>query len=550
MMENPSTLNRSPSSTLAYNVGLGLNMDAPKFEAAKDEVEIYSKHSIGSQNREPSLYDAIFGPAYSKMAKRPPSSPVKARNETSSKAAKSQARPISPHVRQGSSAQLEKIASSPRLSTSPKWRQSASSPNARHPNAFFAYPLPSPSKQRRESTGGVFEEANLGTPSRHRMKSVGGSVLPNGHPASSLAQDLGIASGSAPRSRNASRDMGLYRYHHDDHPHDHFETDRLAGLLTTTSEDQHRRWDTPPHSTSSFADPNIVVTPRRKKRKSNGELMDGNEAAAHSLLDLAASPSPNHNRHQEHRFHEATPSLDRLVEHRSKESFPVPRKLIDDESFDIKHTLGSGSLSPPFTAIKQMNSPPMTPPRSIRRLKTSFDPESEDSSPCPTTPTRKGQMILLPNSQDSDSKPSHLDLAESYRSMVDQENTTIITETPRTPPPISAPTTPKAPGSNFCYGEFLHVSPSPQPRMRLNSASGTPRMSNLQDTPTRGMRSQARFLDYGEMDLNDHSTLTELTPLANFELNDVLTPGKHPHHLLQSSPRIGNLKKHKSQMNC
>lgn len=535
-IKSNSSVNRSPSSAAPRNVGLGLNLDASKSKVVR---KADSKQNIGNQKKEPSLYDTIFGPAYSKMAKRQPSTPVKSTSGSSQKG-KPQARPLSPHVRQGSSAQLEKIAFSPRLSISPKWRQGAVSPLARHSDALFAYPLNSPSKHRRESTGGVFEPAYPVTPSRHRMKNAGGSVLPNGHPASSLTQDLGIASGSTPRLRNASRDMSLYRHYHDDH-HDQFETDRLAGLLTTMSEDQQKRWNIPPHSTSTFADPNVVVvTPRRKRRKSNGESMDGNEAAAHSLLDLAASPSPNHSRHQQHRFHGATPSLDRLVEHCPKGS-PLPRRFIDDESLDIKRSHGSSSLSPPLTSIKQMNSPPMTPPRSDRHLKTSFDPESEDSSPCPTTPTRKGQMILLPSNQNLDNKVSNLDLSEPYRSMTDQDNTMFITETPRTPPPISAPTTPKAPGSNFCYGEFLHVSPSPQPRMRINSANGTPRLSKLIDTPTRGMKSQARFLDYGGVNLSDHTPLTEL------EMTDVLTPGKH--HLLDSSPQIGGTKKHKTYSN-
>ena len=122
---------------------------------------------------------------------------------------------------------------------------------------------------------------------------------------------------------------------------------------------------------------------------------------------------------------------------------------------------------------------------------------------------------------------------------VEETDKAAVAETPRTPPPLHTPLTPKAPGSNFCYGEFLHVSPSPQPRMRMSS-HGTPHLRSLQHTPSRATRAQARFISYGGLDMTGEGEDDEAL-LTSLELADVLTPGKH--HLLQASPRLAGVKR-------
>lgn len=473
-------------SSSDFNVGLGLNMDtsatAPVSEAQGSKERRASLLAQGSP-KEPSLYAAIFGAAYTRLPSRTQSTPPRP----------PQAKSLSPHVRQGSSARLEKIASSPRIPQSPNTRQGRplqkvnSSTSRNLEGLVFAHPTASPSKPRRESAGGSLPV----TPSRNRMRSAGGSLLPNGHPASSLAQDLGIASGSVPTSRSASRD----RFH--------------THQTTTTT--------TPPRSASlSFPD-STFATPQKKRRRSMHA--DGNEAAAHSLLDLARSPSPYHDRHLD-RFAGATPSLEGLVREQEEDPRQGPSpgtKLIE---------------------LHEMGSPPLTPPRSNRLHRITFDVEAgseEDSSPCSTL-NRTGSLVLLSDpdlEQDRKDNKASRHVSEPLQAPP-QDSISYISETPRTPPPLSAPSTPKAPGSHFWYGEYLHTSPSPQPRMRINSTNSTPKLSSLQGTPTRGTKSSARFFGSLSNDLDDRKAVA---PLTELELSDILVPGKQ---ILEPSPRIGS----------
>jgi hypothetical protein len=339
------------------------------------------------------------------------------------------------------------------------------------------------------------------TPRRERMRSAGGSLLPNGHPASSLAQDLGIASGSTPRSRNQSRDRTSMSHH--------------------GSSRESTKTPPPRNSISSS-----FRTPQKRGRRSSQQA-DMTEAAAQSLLVLAESPSPYHDRHVE-RFAGATPSLGSLVEEISPGSKTV----------DLYDTNAS---------VPTMGSPPMTPPRSNRGRKITFGGEeaadSGDSSPCPdttATSSRKGSIVLLSDlPREESNKKSSRHLSEPLQATtIHHDQTSTISETPRTPPPLTAPSTPKAPGSHFNYGDWLHASPSPQPRMRINSMNGTPRITSILDTPSKGTKSRARFHSYSTMIDADEgpSNLTEL------EMSDVLTPGRltSGKHILEASPLIGN----------
>lgn len=609
----------------------------------------------------PSLYDVIFG-----------SSPLSSGAVLSPKpAAPASNRRPSPHIRQGSSAQLEKIALSPQLGSPKDTRSSHDEHNhpshdqlamekrlaasAPWPSSAPRTPLtpsrpsqqrhsmssaPAPSLQQQVATSpaasyasprshGAHSNGHVRTPTHRRNRSLGG-VLPNGHPASSLAQGLGIASGGSrtPLAKQASQTCAWSGGPRDDPASSH----RSEAFSTFTEQRSH---PSPPATGSrSFADPN-VLTPRRRSRlaaagtdsatsverslhvsRSSQEEDDAegsSEAAAHSLLDLAASPSPLGSASVS-RFPGHTPSLhadlasSRRRSHAEGENEKgkdsgspqksIKKHLLDDiERHGQKHhassTVRHGDMDEarsPARALKRLSpfaatanatttpprqarhmrtgslnslgalqtpaaiglatpsrddfddspvqgrhghkrthsaiggrvrlmSPPMTPPRSgnIHSAKrVHYDAHTMPSSPkTPTrSPPRLSSIEANPNAGNDDGKQELANgcLAgrdsHAPRALRDSDSSA---ETPRTPPQAAAtPRTPKAPGSNFSYGDFLHVSPSPQPRQRTFSHTGlesareggakgsSGMLLALAETPTRGTRAKARFLDFGD----------------------------------------------------
>lgn len=413
------------------------------------------------------------------------------------------------------------------------------------------------------------------TPNHQRGRSIGGSVLPNGHPASSLAKDLGIATGGirTPRSRQTSAlgikctnthratDTTLRDFAdgpvNDTHP--------LSGFVLMHNVEEPILAN---HASSGSDDRNAAVQPKLRsvevsRQRVGMEFEENNEAAAHSLLDLAASPSPLDHASKA-TFPGHTPSLqDDLIPgrrriHMEENMSPRPvkyRRIMDDierhhENADVRSfkqmsppgslvshrrtsSLGSNqvlqaSLQPTTPTrsrhkhhksevgrVKLM-SPPMTPPRSThtcdekRESWTSHNRTEAKASP--DTPSRPEKYIEYQKNSDvhhdnDGTEATHL--KKCLTSKADED----LAATPKTPPPIhSAPRTPKAPGSNFSYGDFLHVSPSPQPRSRtyshndmssaahLQEKDTTPMLVALAETPTRSLRSRARFLDFSESD--------------------------------------------------
>ncbi|PWN34826.1 uncharacterized protein FA14DRAFT_34610 [Meira miltonrushii] len=686
----------SPASMQGLGIGLASGMDEDRQSQCEDvmmkeeldqasSLQSHASSEKESQNCKPSLYDVIFGSTFGRVAMPG----VKASTKSSSSPPVVQQR--SPHVRQGSSAFLEQVALSPQhnMLSNSTFITSEYPPSPRNFSQEFTpqlSSLTSPSRHwgsQAEST--IFDTPSdpmeqdsyhstttpfgslkhrtpkLGSSKHRRMRSSGGSVLPNGHPASSLAQDLGIATGGVrpARSRNASaagRLIGGFnshpnRYDREDLRDEHTstkDTSMLAGFLLASlssgSNDNEEAKVSPPRS-SKFVDPN-TLTPRRRQRNSVGDLHTptstrfntpssahrrqslanhhlqqnspinevdeaGNNEAAHSLLDLASSPSPSPSQFRSSSHLPGhTPSLrDDLIAYRRKEHGKTPSlaspmrsggtvkyKLMDDidrheergRLSDLRGILKTpsnhannsragrghartGSLgshgitdggSPIRSSFKsklqnapllesaqpttppsglydlspsprkhartpsqagrvRLMSPPMTPPHSDE-VTTTGKTEQAARSDAMSHRGKRSTSPLSPLDPHPSLREADVEMQSSEEDKVSQdvpaeEKSTSVAhgelpiQTPRTPPPLpNTPRTPKAPGSNFSYGDFLHVSPSPQPKMRgMYSGLGTPNSSklpsaagvlghSLDQTPTRATRSRAKFLDFDQ----------------------------------------------------
>ncbi|SJX63943.1 uncharacterized protein SRS1_14643 [Sporisorium reilianum f. sp. reilianum] len=253
---------------------------------------------------------------------------------------------------------LDKAASSPQLGSPERkngrfdWHNNPTPAMVAHETKLaaheaFALPSGSPSKRRREASHNAAPTATNpllnNTPRRSRMQS--GGFLPNGHPASSLAQDLGLTAPRTPRSRHASgrHVFALQHQTFSGEQQDQAERDRVATTLAALAEARNAssgsdsssgsdRPHTPPppppqHAAShGFASPSIrrnsstfAHPPAHKRHKRNvswsvlppstddvpvGEESKDEEqrqvqeagedrAAADYLLFLASSPSPS-----------------------------------------------------------------------------------------------------------------------------------------------------------------------------------------------------------------------------------------------------------------
>lgn len=160
---------------------------------------------------------------------------------------------------------------------------------------------------------------------------------------------------------------------------------------------------------------------------------------------------------------------------------------------------GSPPITPP-TSERMRSDAPLAGPSSSRELN---DASHESSAPH-ASPTHHSPRVG--GSSGSGTTSSH-----AYSSSTEDDGA------PITPPaPSSRPSTPAAPGPKtgtaaeaaFSMRDFLNVSPSPQPRSRLNSGRFTPLSAHLEGgvwldgpnawggserTPTRGVRSSAKF---------------------------------------------------------
>lgn len=499
-------------------------------------------------SNEPNLYDSIFGPgsglSVAQARKRSSASTSSSAADAmlpSTPAAMSDVQ-RSPHVHRGSSAQLHAISSMPQLGSPGRSGKDARDPHNdpelshrpgkdprpswEHHSVSFASPVGSPSRKMMQDSR-MHQRRNSGafnwpsSPARSRQRSAGGTLLPNGHPASSLAQDLGIA-------RSA---------------------EELSSRPTTPSLGGGIRPQTP-----SWRSTRRSIDDRHQPSDNSGYSSNNSssEAAAHSLLDLAASPSPSPSGPAScARFAGHTPSLLSFTEKPNRAS--VQYKLFDDvddrkgeasqslenaggelkedslpssqgstasdasevsalsalqpaanlSSFNIKREeLEEADNDHGIRTPALLKSPPMTPPKTESKERMITDLSSHFASSTPSSSTKRARNLVLVDEMESQPTPRTRMQSREYQ--LSSAQAYLAEETrPSTPPkqtPSSTPTTPKAPGSNFRYGDFLHVSPSPQPRSRTSSANISARqlgLAGMQDTPTRGSKSIPKFLDFG-----------------------------------------------------
>lgn len=332
---------------------------------------------------------------------------------------------------------LDRTASSPQLGSPERsngrfdWHNNPTPAMVAHETRLatppFALPV-SPCKRRRETS----HTTTTTTPRRSRLHSTG--FLPNGHPASSLAQDLGLTTPRTPRSRHASgRHILVHAVDQDQE-----ERDRVATTLAALAESRAAssgsdssgsdRPHTPPqHGLGIGFSPTLKRTvPPAKRHKRNvswsvpalpaAEEEAEDRTAADYLLFLASSPSAS--------------SIKRF-------------------SSDIEPAAAGVLATPAHTSL--------------------WDPFGEPRS---RTTTQRGEPLTPPPSA---RKPSAAAAGVGGLDTPRDAHEYMATRTPRsprTPPPSTLRNsgcfevgTPAAPGgdTNFHYADFVNVSPSPQP---------------------------------------------------------------------------------------
>ncbi len=215
-------------------LGLGLGISSTASTPAMSQGESLPSSSQSSTRSTRSIYMDIFGtdfrstPAssssgssskgFSRATSFATSSSTPSKRRASTSASASAAAPSSSST--STKSLLDKAASSPQLGSPERkngrfdWHNNPTPAMVAHESKLaaeeaFALPTGSPSKRRREASHNPSTSTGhhlLGqpsTPRRSRMQSSG--FLPNGHPASSLAADLGLTgTPRTPRSRHAS----------------------------------------------------------------------------------------------------------------------------------------------------------------------------------------------------------------------------------------------------------------------------------------------------------------------------------------------------------
>lgn len=401
-----------------------------------------SQSSTRSTRSTRSIYLDIFGTDFRSTTTPTPSS-SKALSRASSFASASNASKRLCSSSMSTRSLLDKAASSPQLGSPERknghfdWHNNPTPAMVAHETKLaaeesFALPTGSPSKRRREASYNASSSSNnplLNTPRRSRMQSCGG-FLPNGHPASSLAQDLGLTAPRTPRSRHAS---GRHVFASQPPPlaggdQDQAERDRVASLLAALAEARNGnsgsdsssgsdRPHTPPLASSSthlqqalaigaaspslrrndtLARPNSSHNPKRHKRnvswsvlppdlhkaddsssrvvndapQAEAEGTGDDRAAADYLLFLASSPSPSSIK----RFSAdvETVSSNGILSTPSQTSLWDPFNSNSGGGGDGRRSRLQSSNGESFTGPRHTNLPmsttPLTPPPSARKL--------------------------------------------------------------------------------------------------------------------------------------------------------------------------------------
>ena len=381
----------------------------------------------------------------------------------------------------GTASLLDKAASSPQLGSPERkngrfdWHNNPSPEMVERErrlaaeDKIFVLPASSPTRHRKTPSAATML---LASPRRARFHSHGSgptTFLPNGHPASSLAQGLGITAPRTPRSRQASA-LGRQVMNAPlgaEVEQDQDERDRVASTLAMMAESRHAGSDssgsgsdrprTPPPllmpSTprkDGFAHPESITPVRGHRRNvswtssrdvpQRAKTPEDEGAAAMYLLHFANSPSPAGATRSQARFEGSTPTHS--------------LRATDDD------LVSSGK--------RKLRSPPITPPPSGRsKHQKRIDGEHASVMPPDGLPQTPPAAVY------------GMDL-----------------QAPKTPPPLIHPSTPQAPGTDFSYADFVNVSPSPNPRSIRRTPRGPP--TGADKTPSRGSASRARFLDYND----------------------------------------------------
>lgn len=357
---SPSTTSVQPLTTsFASNAIIQPEASAPSPAStpALSQGESLPSSSQSSARSTRSIYLDIFGTDF-----RSTSSSSKTLSRATSFASTSTpSKHPAPSSTTSTRSLLDKAASSPQLGSPERkngrfdWHNNPTPAMVAHEAKLaaeesFVLPTGSPSKRRRDASHNPSSASNplLSTPRRARMQSSGGGFLPNGHKASSLAQDLGLTTPRTPRSRHASgRHVFALQPQLTAPEQDQAERDRVATTLAALAETRNAhaassgsdsssssdRPHTPPPPAGSqgaglgigFASPSLrrdsssaLAQPSIKRHKRNvswdilpndlqGERTkpeavaadeqkgEGGEdrAAADYLLFLASSPSPS-----------------------------------------------------------------------------------------------------------------------------------------------------------------------------------------------------------------------------------------------------------------
>lgn len=390
-------------------------------------------------------------------------------------------------------------------------------------------PPSSPTSRRARifSAGVGLRPSPSSSPSRQRFSTSQGSppVLPNGHPASSLAQGLGLGrfAGTPGRShqssfrdhlsrgRRASEDYyeGMDIDSMRDGDQDQFERDRVASVLAglqgsnsnhgsplrgpsdlRSSPSQHRE----SHSRGPRDDIGSYWSPDYSRRGQGDKQERSANVPLRKTLCGPVVLNGEREREQERsstrsQTRPTTPSNDSDVPDDGEAAETMllfagspsqPTKEKSRGTFDgIPHTNlrpGSNELQ-----VSSQESSSSSSAISYLNLKSQSDPSSQDSS----SQTPPASNVSLPQTSDD------------YTSRIQ----------PQTPLSNHAEL-PKTPGSEFTMGDFVRTSPSPQPRSISSFGGTTPQLGGLSSkltTPTssgKGGRSGnggARVLDFGEL---------------------------------------------------
>ncbi|SNX85297.1 uncharacterized protein MEPE_04006 [Melanopsichium pennsylvanicum] len=434
---------------------------------------------------------------------------------------------------------LDKAASSPQLGSPERkngrfdWHNNPTSAMVANETKLaeesFALPTGSPSKRRREASHNLTSNLLFNTPKRSRMQSSG--FLPNGHPASSLAQDLGLTTPRAPRSRHASG-RHVFAIQQQTIEQDQAERDRVANTLAALADARHAssgsdsssgsdRPHTPPPTSRrtalglGFASPTIqrgggafaqpaAANRSHRRNVSSGKLPadlhvvdahkkevheDGEDrAAADYLLFLAHSPSPSSIK----RFSgdAETVGSNGILSTPAQTSLwdPFTTDPLSNTGGRRGHLQSSAGNAPRYS---NLSSTPLTPPPTNRKVSKAstqmaglgFDADTLSSSQ-PTTPSKPAanakeyMMRSTPRSPRTPPPSTHL----SSRNNSATFDSGFFPTTP--------PNAPGAPGGDttFHYADFVNVSPSPQPPSTGKFPGASGYLGNAHLTPTKTNR--------------------------------------------------------------